>query len=108
MKPNEFKDCSFRELKLFVQSFIRSKEDFLKRLVILCENVSDKVLYNNPNIAKKPQKIRIIDRYEELFKEEFDEMVSKGMMRPRTKEEQIKYMKELSEELKEQKGGNNK
>jgi hypothetical protein len=29
-------------------------------------------------------------------------------MRPRTKEEQIKYMKELSEELKEQKGGNNK
>ena len=96
-------DCTYRENKLYAQSFILQKENELKQQVILFENLSDKILYNNPNIVKKPQKIRILDRYEELFKSDYDEMVSKGMMRPKTKEEQTKFMEELSEEIK--KGG---
>jgi len=100
MKPQEFKDCTYRECKLYAQSFIFEKELKLKSEVILFENLSDKLLYNDPNIVKKPQKIRIIDRYKDLFKKEYDEMISKGMMRPTTREEQIQYMKELQEELK--------
>jgi uncharacterized protein YjcR len=100
MKPHEFKDCTFRENKLFAQSFVRDKEHQLKTLVLLHENITDKLLYNDPNIVKKPQKIRLLDRYEDLFEEEYNEMVSKGMMRPKTKEAQVKFMKELAEEIK--------
>lgn len=100
MKPSEFKDCTYRELTLFVQSFNIAKENELKNLVLLFESATDKMLYNDPNIVKRPQKIRIVERYKDLFKKEYDEMIANGQMRPQTKEEQIKFMLELQEEIK--------
>jgi hypothetical protein len=99
MTPNEFGDCTFRELNLFVQSRNRETERQLKEKVLLYESLSDKLLYNDPNIVKRPKKIRLLDRYKDLFKDDYDEMISKGMMRPTTKEGQIKFMEELQEEL---------
>jgi hypothetical protein len=97
-------DCTYREAKAYAQSFFHNKEIELKEKIILFENMSDKILYNDPNIAKNPQNIRLIDRYEQLFADDFNKMAEEGLMRPKTKEQQIRFMEELADEIK---GGGN-
>lgn len=93
MSPSDFKDCTYREASLFVQSFIHRQEREIKNKIILFENITDKLLYNNPQIVKRPQKIRLVERYKELFKDEI-------FMKPTTEEEQYKFVMELQEEIK--------
>jgi hypothetical protein len=98
MKPSEFMDCTYREAKLYAQSFIHNKEQDFKSQVLFFENVTNKLLFNDPNIVKRPQKIRLVDIYKSLFEEEF--------IKPTTPEEQYKFVMELQEELKRE--GDNK
>jgi hypothetical protein len=101
MKPKEFMDCTYREAKLFAQSFFHNKELQLKEQIILFENITNKLLYNDPNIVKRPQKIKLVDLYKDLFKSDLKEMVDKGLMKPQTEEEQYQFVMELQKELKE-------
>jgi len=98
MFPSEFRDCTYKEAVNFVQSFYRNQERELKNKVILFEHITDKLLYNNPQVVKKPQKIRLLERYKDLFKDDF-------LIKPQTEEEQYKFVMELQEEIKQEKRG---
>lgn len=61
-------------------------------------------MYNDPNIVKRPQKIKLTECYKELFKEDIKAMQENGTMKPQNEEEQYKFVMELSEELKQERG----
>lgn len=69
MKPSEFWDCTYREIRLYVQSFLLQKKEEMLWQAELMEGLSDKLLFSNPNIVKHPKKIRILDTFKEMFKD---------------------------------------
>jgi len=82
MKPSEFKNCTFKEIKKFVQfSFEKEKEEFLKNVNLL-EIMSDKLLMNNPQIVKHPKNLKmrevfskILDNKQEVETQNYEEII---------------------------------
>lgn len=101
MKPHEFWDSTYREVKLYVESRSSQLELELKNNIMLAENLGNKI--NNASLtSKKPKNINLIkDVYKEIFKDELAKMdiynrkASEG-------EELIQLMNELEAELKQQ------
>lgn len=73
MKPCEFWNCTYREAKLYVQSFFNQKNNEIKAQIQLLDALSDKLLTSNPQIVKKPKYNRLTDIFKKLFKEELKE-----------------------------------
>lgn len=70
MKPEEFWNNRFKDNQLYCEmQLIKMTEDY-KQEIQLMEATTDKLLCNNPNIMKKPKKIRLIKIFEYLFKQE--------------------------------------
>lgn len=101
MKPHEFWDSTYREVKLYVESRSSQLELELKNNIMLAENLGNKI--NNASLtSKKPKNINLIkDVYKEIFKDELAKMdiynrkASEG-------EKLIQLMNELEAELKQQ------
>lgn len=70
MKPAEFWDCTYREAKLYVQSFFEQKNDEIKVQIQLMDALSDKLLSSNPQVVKKPKYKKLTEVFEKLFKKE--------------------------------------
>lgn len=100
MKPHEFWDSTYREVKLYVESRSSQIELEFKNKIMLVENLGNKI--NNASLSsKKPKNINLIkDVYKDLFEEELKQMdiyhrkASEG-------EELIQLMNELEAELKQ-------
>lgn len=101
MKPHEFWDSTYREVKLYVESRSSQLELELKNNIMLAENLGNKI--NNASLtSKKPKNINLIkDVYKDIFKDElakldiYNRKASEG-------EELIQLMNELEAELKQQ------
>lgn len=86
MKPDEYWNCTYREIQAFCNSNICRKIDDIKQDIQLFELTSDKVIQSNPYIVKNPKQIRLIKEYSEFFEQE---------EREQTPEEQIAILRSL-------------
>lgn len=99
MKPHEFWDSTYREVKLYVESRSHHYEFMIKENIMLAENLGNKIITAGMT-SKKPKNINLIKEvYPDMFKEEiekaniYNRKASEG-------EELIQLMNELDEELK--------
>ena len=99
MKPHEFWDSTYKEVKLYVESRSLQLRREYKNDIQLVENLGNKLISAGMT-SKNPKNINLIKEiYRDLFKEElerqsvFERKASEG-------EELINLMLELSEELK--------
>lgn len=77
MRPNEFWNCTYREVRLFVESQIKAEERQKKNIISIANNFGDKLIAGL-NMAK-PKRINLIyDVYDELFAEEIEEERNKN------------------------------
>ena len=88
MKPNEFWNCTYQELKLFCDSNFLQKERDLKEKIILLEQFGNKLI-NAFNFKKPKNRSLVKDVFKELFEED---------LRPdiQSTEEQIRNMRNWS------------
>ena len=100
MKPHEFWDSTYREVKLYVESRSFQYEQDKKSQILLAENLGNKLIGSGMT-AKKPKNINLVKEiYPELFEKElakqnvFEKKASEG-------EELVNLMLELTEELKQ-------
>lgn len=99
MKPHEFWDSTYRDVKLYVESRSSQIEFELKSQIKLADELGDK-LNNFSMICKKPKNISLIeDVYKELFEKE---LIKAGRLKAKARsEDDLKqFMFELGEELK--------
>ncbi len=99
MKPHEFWDSTYDEVKLYVESRSFQCEFEIKQQVQLLNNLGNKLIGAGMT-AKSPKNIDLIkDIYKDLFKEEL-EKESIYTKKASEGEDLINLMLELSEELK--------
>ncbi len=101
MKPHEFWDSTYRDVKLYVESRSLQLEDEEKNNIWLMENLGNKLIGAGMT-AKSPKNLNLIKEiYKDLFKEElaklnvYERKASEG-------EDLINLMLELTEELKQE------
>jgi hypothetical protein len=104
MKPHEFANCTYREAFLFYKSYEKERENKLKHQVILMEKMSDKLIKMYPDL-KSRKMTRIIDGYEELFNDEYVELIKQGKMAPKTEEHQKMFVEMVIEDIKNNESG---
>ncbi len=101
MKPHEFWDSTYREVKLYVESRSLQCEFEIKQNIRLAENLGNK-LVNAGLTAKNPKNVSLIkDIYPELFKEEL-EKANVYTRKASEGEDLINLMLDLTEELKQE------
>lgn len=101
IKPQEFWDSTYRDMKLYVESRATQYETEFKNKVMLAENLGNKLISASMT-ARKPKNINLIkDVYKDLFEEE---LRKQNALHPRKREgeELLQFMKELGEELKQE------
>lgn len=69
MKPREYWDSTYREVRIYTQTHLVKIIDDLKREINLQEAVTNKLIKAD-SMSKKPKIELIRDNYKELFKEE--------------------------------------
>lgn len=101
MKPHEFWDSTYREVKLFVESRSLQLEQEYKNDIQLVENLGNKLIGAGMT-SKNPKNVNLIKEvYKDLFKEElarqsaFERKASEG-------EDLVNLMLELTEELRQE------
>lgn len=73
MKPYEFWNCTFREVKMYAQAnSSRDLDDFKKRITIQ-EETSSKLLVGSPLSNKNPKFISLYDTFKNIFNKKKDE-----------------------------------
>lgn len=72
MKPHEFWNCTYREVKLFYESNLEQEEYRKKSDIMLAENMANKLI-NGLNFGKKKRVSLITDCYYDLFSDEIEE-----------------------------------
>lgn len=86
MKPNEFWNCTYRELFLYVKSNSLQREKQYKKEIILTDAFGNKII--KAFDSKRPKSINLVtDVFSELFKEELN------TDKPQSIEEQIKNLR---------------
>lgn len=102
MKPHEFWDSTYGEVKLYVESRSFQLEFEFKQQVQLLENFGNKIISTGMTV-KHPKNIDLIrDIYKDLFSEEL-EKESIYKRKASEGDDLINLMLELSEELKNNK-----
>ena len=69
MKPREYWDSTYREVRIYVQTHLVKIIDNLKREINLQEAVTNKLIKAD-SMSKNPKIELIRDNYKDLFKEE--------------------------------------
>lgn len=101
MKPHEFWNSTYREVKLYVESQSSQLELEIKNNIILAENLGNKLI-SASMVSRKPKNINLIkDVYSDFFKEELKKENALHP-KPREGEELLQFMYELGEELKQE------
>lgn len=101
MKPHEFWNSTYREVKLYVESRSYQLEFELKAQIKLTDELGDKI-NNFSLICKKPKNISLIEEvYKDLFKQELIK-AGRFKVKPKTDQEMLQFMYELGEELKQE------
>lgn len=99
IKPQEFWNSTYREIKLYVESQSSQLELNIKNNIMLAENLGNKIISASMT-AKKPKNINLIkDVYCDLFEEEL-RIQDALHPKPKEGEELLQFMYELGEELK--------
>lgn len=106
IKPQEFWNSTYRDMKLYVESQSSQLELNIKNSIMLAENLGNKIISASMT-AKKPKNINLIKEiYSDLFEEEL--RIQEALHpKPREGEELLQFMYELSEELKQNGGEDN-
>lgn len=85
MTPNEFYDCTYKDVLDYVEYNSLQREKELKNQINLFEAVSDKII--SATKWKKPKYISLVrDYFKDLFKKELEK-------KPQTIEEQLRVLK---------------
>ncbi len=70
MKPDEFWECEYRFIDIFLQSNMTKIMDDFKLQITLQEATTDKLIKSNSLSVKRPKVIPLKKTFEKLFKEE--------------------------------------
>lgn len=69
MKPNEFWECEYSHINIFIQTNMIKIVDEFKRQIVLQEAVTDKLIKAD-SMSKKPKVISLKKMFKKLFQEE--------------------------------------
>ena len=90
MKPEEFWNCTYRELFVFVKSNSLQREEEYKKNIILFDALGEKII--NIIGRRKPKRISLV---KETFKYLFEKDIKPELPHQQTPEEQIRILRSM-------------